>query len=65
QRRALERMLRRFFDQGIVDVAFDAPPTESEVRIGLAEIAHGLEGLTAIALAASIGAAAKASRHCR
>ena len=53
---ALDQLLSRFFADGVVDVRFDAPPPEPDVRVGLPEIAHTLEGVTALAVGASIRA---------
>ena len=56
---ALDRLLKRLFDGGVADVRFDAPPPDTVVRVGLPEIAHGFEGLTALALCAGIAALAR------
>jgi hypothetical protein len=47
-------ILRRYFDEGVADGRFNAPDTT--VRVVLPEIAHDLDGLTALAHCASIAA---------
>jgi pimeloyl-ACP methyl ester carboxylesterase len=62
-RQTLNQLLQRYFDEGVADVRLNAPPPDTNVRVGLPEIAHGLEGLTALALCASIAALARRERR--
>jgi hypothetical protein len=59
---ALNQLLSRFFGDGIVEARFDAPPADPRVRFGLPEIARALDGVTALALGASIRKFIRANR---